>query len=142
MIVLDVNVLVSAFRQDHPHHEVAASWLSHLFEVETVVVPDFVWVGFLRIVTNARIFETPAPIDRAYAFLTALTESEAYLPVAGLESGLVGFKEVLTEAQARGNLISDAYIAAVAISLACPVGTFDRDFRRFTGLGIVAPSAR
>ncbi|UFS58847.1 TA system VapC family ribonuclease toxin [Subtercola endophyticus] len=140
MIVLDVNVLIAAFREDHAHHILARPWLINIFAAESaVVIPDFVWVGFVRIVTNSHIFEVPSTLDEAFGFVAALTESPAYRSVPGIAGGLRLFEDVSREAGASANLVSDAYIAAVARSLACPVGSFDRDFRRFTGVELVMP---
>ncbi|GGF30428.1 TA system VapC family ribonuclease toxin [Subtercola lobariae] len=137
-----MNVLIAAFRQDHAHHILARPWLTNVFAAESaVVVPDFVWVGFVRIVTNAHIFEVPATAAEAFEFVRALTGHPAYRPVAGLPDGLQIFEDTALESGARANLVSDAYIAALALALACPVGSFDRDFRRFTGLQVVTPGA-
>ncbi len=141
MIVLDVNVLLAAFRQDHPHHAPVRPWFEQTLARETaVVVPDLVWVGFLRIVTNDHVFAVPSPIGEAIAFLEAVTETASYVPVAGLSRGWSGFAGLAVEARAAGNLVPDAYVAAVADALACPVATMDRDFRRFPGLTVVDPS--
>lgn len=140
MIVLDVNVLVAAFRDDHSHHAVARPWLMRQLETESaVVVPDFVWVGFLRIVTNRRIFCRPASPGEALAFMEALTKSSAYRHVPGLPEGYGVFQQAIVVTDARSNFIPDAYIAAVALSFACPVATFDRDFQRFEGLRVLRP---
>ncbi|QIM18944.1 type II toxin-antitoxin system VapC family toxin [Leucobacter coleopterorum] len=140
MIVLDVNVLVAAFREDHSHHTIARPWLLRALEVESaVIVPDLVWVGFLRIVTNRRIFSEPALPSEALAFMSALTKSSAYQQAPGLPNGHDVFRRAVESAGAQSNLIPDAYIAAVALAFVCPVATFDRDFHRFEGLRIVRP---
>ena len=105
------------------------------------MVPDLSWVGFLRIVTNDHVFEVPATLDEAFAFLEAVTGSSAYRPAPGLNHKWTGFVEIARDGRAFGNLVPDAYLAAVAQSLACPVATMDRDFRRFTGLAVVDPTA-
>ena len=43
----------------------------------------------------------------------------------------------LLDAGASADLVTDAYIAAAAISLGATVVTFDRDFRRFDGLSVL-----
>ncbi|QIM16192.1 type II toxin-antitoxin system VapC family toxin [Leucobacter insecticola] len=140
MIVLDVNVLVAAFRADHSHHGVARPWLMRLLETESaVIVPDLVWIGFLRVVTNRRIFDGPASPREALTFMEALTRSSAYRRAPGLPDGHDVLHRTVEVTDARANLIPDAYIAAVALAFACPVATFDRDFHRFEGLRIVRP---
>ncbi|WP_022888870.1 TA system VapC family ribonuclease toxin [Agromyces italicus] len=141
MIVVDVNVLLAAFRQDHAQHELARPWLEQMLSGgDEVVVPDAVWIGFVRIATNQAIFEVPATAAEAFEFVTSVTGSAGYRVMPGLVDGLALFARVCLESQAVGNLIPDAYIASVARAYACPVASFDRDFRRFDDLEIVVPA--
>jgi toxin-antitoxin system PIN domain toxin len=143
VIVLDVNVVVAAFRADHTHHTDVRPWFDQLFASDTgVVVPDFVWVGFLRLVTNTHIFEVPSTLAEAFEFVDAVVASPAHRSIPGLPDGLDVFKETCLAGDARGNLIPDAYIASVARAHASPVATLDRDFRRFDDLQIVEPRLR
>lgn len=138
MIVLDVNVLLAAFRADHVHHPIVRPWFDDAFATHSdIVVPDFVWVGFLRLVTNTHIFEVPSTLAEAFAFVDAVTASDAYRSVPGLPGGFAVFRQTCETGDATGNLIPDAYIASVARAHACPVATLDRDFRRFDDLRIV-----
>jgi toxin-antitoxin system PIN domain toxin len=143
VIVLDVNVLIAAHREDHPGHAAAAPWLENALSSPNggVIVPDIVWTGFVRIVTNPRAFFDPSTLVEALDFLTRVCDAPAYRAVPGLSGGMEPFADVAREAGVTSRLVTDAYIAAVAMSYACPVATFDRDFRRFDGLEIVTPAA-
>jgi len=44
------------------------------------------------------------------------------------------FRRLCTEHRVRGNLVPDAYLAALAIESGCEWVTTDRDFSRFTSL--------
>jgi predicted nucleic acid-binding protein len=44
------------------------------------------------------------------------------------------FRRLCTEAKVKGNLVPDAYFAALAIEAGCDWITTDRDFSRFGGL--------
>ncbi len=141
MIVLDVNVLIAAFRRDHPHHEAAYPWLAtRLGGLDDVIVPDAVWSGFLRIVTHPSAMRQPSSIDEAASFVHDVISAPAYRPVRTPDDSASRLAELCQQSQATGNLVPDAYIASVALSLGCPVATFDRDFRRFDGLAIVTPA--
>ena len=141
MIVLDVNVLLAAYRSDHAHHERARPWLERvLSSAEDVIVPDTVWVGFVRLVTNNHVFEVPSTIEEAFAFVDALASAPGYRRIAGLTEGLGLFAQTCIDSDAWGNLVPDAYVASIARAHACPVASFDRDFRRFDGLEIVVPA--
>ena len=142
MIVLDVNVLLAAFREDHAHHALARPWLERtLAEGAGILVPDAVWIGFVRIVTNSHIFEVPSTPAEAFEFADAVCAAPSYAGVAGLDDGLSAFRATVLSSDAWGNLIPDAYLASIALSHAVPVASFDRDFRRFDGLEIIVPSA-
>lgn len=49
------------------------------------------------------------------------------------------FTDLCVESGARGNLVSDAYLAALAIETDSELITTDRDFRRFRGLSVRHP---
>ena len=60
----DVNVLIYAHREDAPEHERYAAWLQALTaSEEPFALSDVVVSGFLRIVTNPRIFDPPTPME-------------------------------------------------------------------------------
>lgn len=140
MIVLDVSVVLASFRQDHAFHERTRPWLERLLrEEDAIIVPDVVWVGFIRLATNSRVFQVPATVSEAFAFADAMCTASAYRRVSGLVDGLDAFRNASLRSESWGNLVPDAYIAAVALSHGCPVASFDRDFRRFDGLSIVVP---
>jgi len=141
VIVIDLNVLVAAFRSDHPHHSAASPWLSTALAAPgTVIVPDLVWVGFVRIVTNSRIVVDPAPLEVASQFVLAVTESAGYRSVPGHLDGLQAFLDECAQGEASGDLVPDAYVASIARSYGCPVASFDRDLRRFDDLRLVTPA--
>jgi uncharacterized protein len=135
MLLLDVNVLVYAFRKDAVQHERFAAWLRELVNDERPFgVADAVLSGFLRIVTHPRIFAAPTPIDEALNFTEKLRESPVYVPVAPGPRHWDIFVGLCRRAGVRGNLVSDAYLAALAIETGGQWITTDRDFSRFPGL--------
>ncbi len=142
MLVLDVNILVAAFRQDHPHHAISRPWWDRLLAAGSpFCVPDTVWTGFASVVTNSRIFTVPATASEAFAFVDAVRQQAGYSSVPPIPRLLDLFGEICCTEQVGGDLVPDAYIAAVARSLGAAVATFDRDFRRFDHLRTVTPEA-
>ncbi|MCL2781796.1 MAG: PIN domain-containing protein [Actinomycetia bacterium] len=143
MIVADVNVLLAAHFESHPHHSQAHPWLVRALanDGDPVVVPDLVWVGFVRLATNPRVFDPPSTLTEAMAFVSAVLGAPGYQSMPGLLDGVGQFLAVCRSALVPSRLVTDAYIAAVAIAHACPVATFDRDFRRFDGLDTIIPTA-
>jgi len=69
----DVNVLIYAHRQDAPEHDRYAAWLRALVEApEPFAVAEIVLAGFLRIVTNPKIFRPATPMQTALVFCRRL----------------------------------------------------------------------
>ena len=138
MNVLDANVLLALYRTDHPHHESATAWWQESLSTgESCTVPDLVWVVFIRIATNRRVFPVPATFDQTWAFAYAMIHQATYLRFASDIDTLYEFARLGAQARATANLVTDAYVAATASALGATVVTFDRDFRRFEGLRVI-----
>lgn len=136
MILPDVNVLVFAFRREAERHDDYARWLSAtLAGAEDVALADAVLAGFVRIVTNSRIMAAPAPTVIALSFVDALLASPAsrWLP-SGDETWRVLGEIAAGDPGVRGNLVPDAYLAALARTHGARIATADRGFRRFPGV--------
>lgn len=140
MILVDVNVLVAAHRADHSHHALVTPWFEALLDgAEAFTVPDAVWASFIRIVTHRRIFPVPSPTGDAFAFVRAVRAQPGHLPTAPSARHLDVFERVCADGQATGDLVPDAYLAALALDQGAAVATLDRDFTRFAGLRVVTP---
>lgn len=141
----DVNVLVAASRDDHPQHRVALTWLEGALAAAeyggSFVLLPVVLVGFLRIVTQARIFPDPTPVPRAIEFIRSI------LARAGVELATLGGEWPMVARLCElhglsGNDVTDAWIAAAVLERDEHLVTFDRGFRRFVAardLTVLAP---
>ena len=135
MRLVDVNVLVYAFRVDAPGHATHRAWVETLVASdEAYAVSDHVLAGFLRVVSHPRVFHPPTPIEPALAFAQAFRDRANAVPVAPGARHWDIFMRLCREAGARGNLVPDAWIAALAIESGCEFVTTDRDYARFPGL--------
>ena len=135
MRLADVNVLVYAFRAVAPGHAQYRAWLEGMVgSEEAYAVSDHVLAGFLRVVTHPRVFHPPTPLEPALAFVLAFRDRPNAVPVAPGERHWSIFLRLCREAEARGNLVPDAWLAALAIESGCEFVTTDRDFARFPGL--------
>lgn len=90
--------------------------------------------SFLRIVTHPRIFREPDTLEDALAFVAELRSGETYTEAAPAVRHWDIFTALCRTANARGNLVADAYLAALAIESGSTWVTTDRDFARFSGL--------
>jgi len=126
------HVVLAAHREDHPHHALVRSWLDTLLAGdEPFAVPARVWAWFLRLTTNRRIFAVPTPRPEAFAFVDAVQAQPLHLALAPGPRHLLVLRRLCDEADALGDLIPDAVIAAVAAEHGCELVTLDRDFARF-----------
>jgi len=133
--LLDVNVILAAHRDDHPDFSVARAWLDRALARRTpFAVVDLVAGAFLRIATNRRIFAIPTPVDEAFGYLRALRAQPAHVQLAPGPGHLDLLEQVCSGAEASGDLIADAQLAAIALEHACELVSFDRDFARFAEL--------
>lgn len=126
---------VRAFREATPDHERYRAWLrSALVGDEPVAVSDLVLSGFVRIVTHPRVFDPPDPVEDALAFADAVRAQPAAIRVAPGDRHWSIFENLCRRAGVRGNLVPDAYLAALAIEIGAELISTDRDFTRFPGL--------
>lgn len=143
MILVDVNLLVYAFDRGAPLHEPAIGWLDgKLSESTRVGLPWECLLGFMRVVTNPRIYERPAPLTVAWRQVEHwLSARSAWVPLPGQRH-----QEILGRLLARlgggAKLIPDAHLAALAMEHGLELCSTDGDFGRFDGLRWVNPLNR
>ena len=143
MILPDVNVLVLAHREDQDDHEPVRAWLEgEVNSDRPFVLADVAVAGFLRIVTNPRVYHRPTSIETAVAFIDGLVGQPTCVPIAAGARHWVILRGVLRDADARGNLVPDAHLAAIAIEHGATVATRDRGFARFRGVRWLDPLNR
>jgi toxin-antitoxin system PIN domain toxin len=135
MILLDVNVLVYAHREDALDHARYARWLEDVATGDAAFgLSDLVLSEFMRIVTHPRIFTPPTPLVDALAFVEALRGRPTCVSVDPGPRHWQLFASLCRRVGARGNFVPDAYLAALAIESGSEWLTTDRGFARFPGL--------
>jgi uncharacterized protein len=140
LILPDVNVLVYAHRRDADRHADYRIWLEQVMNADqTYGVADLVLSGFLRIVTHPKVFKEPTPLPQAVAFCAALRSRPNATVLSPGQRHWQIFTDLCTRVGARGNLIPDAYLAAIAIETDSDWVTTDGDYRRFAGLRVRHP---
>jgi uncharacterized protein len=86
------------------------------------------------VTTHPRIFSPPAPIDRALEFANALRAQPNAVVVSPGDRHWGIFERLCIAVGAKGYLVADAYLAAMAIESGSEWITTDRDFSRFPDL--------
>jgi toxin-antitoxin system PIN domain toxin len=97
-------------------------------------VSEFVLSGFVRVVTHPRVFDPPDRVSAALQFANAVRSQPTVVLVAPGDRHWTIFERLCRAADAKGNLVPDAYLAALAMEQGAELITADRDFSRFPGL--------
>ncbi|HUN36031.1 MAG TPA: type II toxin-antitoxin system VapC family toxin [Trebonia sp.] len=140
MILIDTNVLVNAHRPEADRHGDYRDWLLDVINSpEPYAIADFALLGMVRIVTSPRIYSNPTPPEIALEFAERLRSQPHAMVVAPGARFWPTFRSLCEAAGARGNLIPDAYLAALAIEHGCELFTADSDFKKFPGLRFSHP---
>jgi toxin-antitoxin system PIN domain toxin len=135
MILPDVNVLVYAHRADAPNHLAYHRWLEDLINGEQAYgMADMVLSGFLRVVTHPHIFTPPSDMAAALSFADQVRRQPNCVPINPGARHWQIFVGLCEQAGVKGNLVPDAYLAALAIESGSEWISTDRDFSRFPGL--------
>lgn len=135
MILPDVNVLVHAFRSDSADHDLCRAWLSGILNGNSRYgISPQVLSGVIRVTTHPRIFVQPSPLTEAIAFCDTLIAPAHCVLVQPTAQHWEIFTRLCQACDARGNLVSDAWYAALAIESGCEWITLDRDYARFADL--------
>ena len=142
MKIVDTNLLIYAYVPALPEHASAKRWLEETLTADESV--GLAWVsvlGFVRVVTNPRIFRVPLLLDRAVAVVDEWFQQQSVEVVLPTPRHWSTLREMLTVGQASGALTTDAHLAALAVEHGATLYTTDRDFSRFPGVRVVNPLA-
>jgi hypothetical protein len=126
---------VYAHREDLSDHARYRGWLEDVVNgPQAFGISDLVLSGFLRVVTHPRVFTTPTPMERALAFTEVLRGAPSCIRAEPGERHWDLFATLCRQVGVRGNLVPDAWFAALAIESGSELVTTDRDYARFPGL--------
>jgi toxin-antitoxin system PIN domain toxin len=143
MKCVDVNVLVYAHRADLPEHRDYRSLLEHLGNGEEPLgLAEIVLSGFVRVLTNRRIFREPTTSQAAWEAVDRLLAAPAAVRLQTGERHWGLFRQLADDIDARGNDVADAYLAAYAIDNNATWLSADRGFARFRRLRWSHPLSR
>lgn len=135
MRCVDVNVLVYAHRADVPDHGVYRTRLeAWANDDEPLGLADAVLAGYLRVVTNRRIFVEPTSPADAWQQVEDLLSAPASLALHPGERHWEQFGLLARAIDAKGNDLPDAFLAAFAVERNATFLSADRGFARFRDL--------
>lgn len=142
MILVDANLLLYAYNSESPHHGPSRAWLEDaLSSGRPVRFALVTLLAFVRIASDRRIYAHPlSPTEACSLIETWLSQPNVRLLRPGPRAWrlLAGMCE---EGQAKGAMVMDAHLAALAMEHGASIATTDRDFMRFPDVRIVNPLA-
>ncbi len=139
-MLVDANVLLYAVDEQSRAHSAARNWLEEALNgSRRIGLPWQSLMAFVRIVTHPRALPTPLTPADAWSFVADwLDAPAAWVPQPGR-----GYREILgrlvCDLDLRGNLVSDALLAALALEHGLTIVSADTDFARFRELTWLNP---
>ena len=135
MILTDVNVVIYAFRADSKDHVNYKTWLEDVINGPAAYgISPQILSSVVRICSHPRIFAQPSDIDELLEYCGILLGQPNATIIAPGDRHWTLFGKLCVDARATGNLVQDAWNAALAIEAGCEWITTDRDYARFPGL--------
>lgn len=134
-MIVDANILIYAVDENSEHHTVAKNWLTNALNGPTRVgIPWVSLIAFQRITTHPRIYANPLSPATASDIMDAWTQLlNVWIPAPGKHHGRL-LRMLTSESGARGNLVTDAHLAALALEHGTSVVSFDADFSKFADI--------
>jgi toxin-antitoxin system PIN domain toxin len=135
MILPDVNVLIYAFRPDSARHADYRAWLQGVVDGPNAYgVSPQVLASVLHICTHPRIYRQPSAVGETLAFCDALLEPVHSTVIHPGERHWSIFSDLCLSTKVSGNLVQNAWFAALAIEHGCQWISTDADYGRFREL--------
>jgi toxin-antitoxin system PIN domain toxin len=135
VILVDSNLLVYAHVGSFPQHARAREWLDQrLNGVAPVGLPWPSLLGFLRLITNPRIFERPRSMTAAWGQVKSWLDCDPVWIPGPTEKHQQILEPLLVAIGGRSNLVPDAHLAALALEHGLILCSTDGDFARFHNL--------
>ena len=141
-MIVDANVLLYAVDADSTFHDAAREWLEAALNGPTRVgLPWASLLAFQRISTHPRASATPLSPGQAWSYIAEWLDTDsAWVPAPGEKHAEI-LRLLILDGDLRGNLVTDAHLAALAIEHGVGICSADSDFARFAGLTWVNPTA-
>jgi toxin-antitoxin system PIN domain toxin len=133
--IVDANILLYAVNRGAPQHARCRTWLEEALKGnEAIAFPWIALLAFLRISTQSGLFDKPLTVGEACDHVTDWLSAPAARLTVPMVDHWTTLRELILAVGTGGNLITDAHLAALAISHGATLISTDNDFARFRRL--------
>jgi toxin-antitoxin system PIN domain toxin len=140
LILIDANLLLYAYDSSTPHHDRAREWFEEILSGEEDVRLALTSVfAFLRIGTNPAVFSRPFTAAEAISIVLSWLDQPGVALAHPTDAHWSVLDDMCRAGQARGPILMDAHLAALAVEHGASLCTTDRDFARFPRLKVIDP---
>jgi toxin-antitoxin system PIN domain toxin len=133
--IVDGNVLIYAVNTRADQHVACRQWLESAIAGDEEIGLGWIPIGaFLRVATHPRVFEKPLTVAAAVNQVQQWFDAPRVRVVVPHLEHWTTFNELLLAVGTGGKLVTDAHLAALAISHNATLVSCDTDFARFRRL--------
>ena len=140
MTLVDANILLYAYDFTSPHHVASRRWLEAEFSSgRPIAFALITLLAFVRISSDYRIYAVPLTPAVACSLVEEwLRQPNVRLLQPGSRTWIL-LTEFCEVGQAKGAMVMDAHLGALALEHGATVATTDRDFMRFPNVRVTNP---
>lgn len=138
---IDANIFVYASDNNSRHQQQAATFLEERKnDTELLFLSWFTLMAYQRITTHPNIFPTPLSPEEAWKNIEYLLTWPQVRIISEEEGFSDYYLQTTSEFPVRGNLVSDAHLAAILRQHGVKtMYSADSDFRKFSFLKVINP---
>lgn len=139
-MIVDADILLYAVDIDSTFHEPARDWLERALNGRTRVgLPWVSLTAFQRISTHPRVAAAPLSPAQAWSYVEDWLGADGSWIPAPTDRHAAILGRLIVDGDLRGNLVTDAHLAALAVEHGAELCSTDADFGRFSGVRWIDP---
>ena len=139
-ILVDVNILVALADAAHLHQDRVRKWFNRLPPKAKLLVCRTAQMGLLRLLVSSSVMkEQVFSLREAWAFYGNLLQNPSISEVKEPDRIQEVWAYLCFDFGTSPKVVTDAYLAAFAISGGFKLVSLDKGFRKFEGLDLIEP---
>lgn len=124
-----------------PEHPIVSAWLEQSVSDQnnTINICETGILSFLRIATNQKVFNPVLPTTEAEKFIDSFLSCSNVNLLYPSANHFIEVTKLMDKHNLQGNLVMDAHLAVLALTIGATLITRDRDFVKIPYLKIFNP---